>query len=167
MLCLIISQSSICTYFKPIQIIRYIWIYQFSPCLLHVITTSIILSGRRCGTRTPLQVPKTRVLPLHYILYVDVCPSVNRLSDLPYERNLEGMPAQLPLGTGYRTWTDTVSLPRDFKSLASTYFANPAYLVVPLRLERRTTRLWAEGSNQLNYGTIWWLVWDSNPRPTP
>ena len=47
---------------------------------------------------------------------------------------MRGLPAQ-PLGAGYRTRTDTVSLPTDFKSVASTYFANPAYLVLLLGLE--------------------------------
>lgn len=39
---------------------------------LNVLFIHVATCGRRCGIRTPLQHPKCRVLPLHYILYVAV-----------------------------------------------------------------------------------------------
>ena len=36
---------------------------------------------------------------------------------------------ELSYGPGSRTWTDTMFPPRDFKSLASAYFAIPGYII--------------------------------------
>ena len=82
--------------------------------------------GGRCGTRTPLQDPKTRVLPLHYILQM--------VRQVGLEPTI-----QMARGLKPRVYTN---------STTSAYGGSAQNRTVDCSVM-------SQGFFQLNYGTIW------------